>query len=104
MRLIRIIRKVVALLDRWLPTRRPRVDGTPLSHKDVEWQQAQIRDATRPLPPDSLVGALQDRIHPSSGSLLGSKPARSLTPREDRLIEEAPTSPRAIVPPRKPRV
>ncbi len=32
--------------------------------------------ARAPRPPEELVGALQDRIHPSSGRLLGTKPLR----------------------------
>jgi DNA-binding transcriptional regulator YiaG len=32
--------------------------------------------ARAPRPPDELLGALQDRVHPASGRLLGSKPMR----------------------------
>ena len=32
--------------------------------------------ARAPRPPEELLGALQDRIHPASGRLLGSKPMR----------------------------
>lgn len=34
----------------------------------------EARAARAPRPPEELVGALQDRIHPTSGRLLAAKP------------------------------
>jgi hypothetical protein len=43
--------RVVRLVRLVLPRRAAQVEGTPLSHKDVSHQQAQIRSAARPYPP-----------------------------------------------------
>lgn len=36
-----------------------------------------LLESRSPLPPDVLVGALQDRIHPTSGRLLAAKPIKT---------------------------
>lgn len=42
---------LAALYDLVRRLRRPSPDELPLSHRDVERQQAQIRSATLPIPP-----------------------------------------------------
>ncbi|MEQ1568213.1 MAG: XRE family transcriptional regulator [Myxococcota bacterium] len=46
-------------------------DGRPISPPKLS---EEARAARAPRPPDELVGALQDRIHPTSGRLLAAKP------------------------------
>lgn len=51
------------------PGEAPRVQTPKLS--------AQAMAARAPRPPEELVGALQDRIHPASGRLLAAKAVRA---------------------------
>jgi len=48
---------------------------------------AAARAARAPRPPGELVGALQDRIHPTSGRLLAARPINKFIERELMLLE-----------------
>lgn len=69
---------------------------SPLEPSDARRPPPKItleaRVARAPRPPDELIGALQDRIHPTSGRLLAARPIAAQRPRAKRTPDgRAPT-------------
>ena len=52
------------------------IRGVCTGHPWCTGERKRAPDARTPRPPEELVDALQDRIHPASGRLLAAKPIK----------------------------
>ena len=64
----------------------PSVPETIRPHPEPLSKEAQ--EARKPLPPEMLVGALQDRVHKTSGKLLSATPLKLSSKTKEKLEEE----------------